>query len=63
MSEYRVVINNEEQYSVWPVGRENALGWRDEGFVGSRDECLRHIETVWQNMRPLTLRKRDTQRS
>lgn len=55
---YRVVLNHEEQYSIWPVGRENAAGWRDEGFTGSKDECLDHIEQVWHDMRPLSLRER-----
>ena len=27
---YKVVINHEEQYSIWPADRENALGWKDE---------------------------------
>ena len=53
---YKVVINHEEQYSIWPDGRENAPGWTDVGKSGSRDECLEHIEEVWTNMRPLSLR-------
>ncbi len=55
---YRVVINDEEQYSIWPVGRENAPGWRDEGFTGSKEQCLDHIEQVWHDMRPLSLRRK-----
>jgi MbtH protein len=58
---YRVVLNHEEQYSVWPAGRENAPGWRDEGFTGSKDACLDHIEQVWHDMRPLSLRNRAEQ--
>jgi MbtH protein len=55
---YRVVMNHEEQYSIWPADRELPLGWREEGKDGSRDECLAHIGTVWTDMRPLSLRRR-----
>jgi MbtH protein len=55
--QYKVVVNHEEQYSIWPVSRENALGWKDEGTVGTREECLGHINTVWTDMRPLSLRQ------
>jgi MbtH protein len=54
---YKVVVNHEEQYSIWPAGRENAPGWRDAGTSGSKQECLDHIKTVWVDMRPLSLRK------
>lgn len=54
---YKVVMNHEEQYSIWPADRENPLGWRDAGPSGSKAECLAHIERVWTDMRPLSLRK------
>jgi MbtH protein len=54
---YKVVVNHEEQYSIWPSYRENPLGWRDEGKTGPKAECLAHIEEVWTDMRPLSLRK------
>ena len=54
---YRVVVNHEEQYSIWPAERENPLGWRDAGKQGRKDECLAYIEEVWTDMRPLSLRK------
>jgi MbtH protein len=54
---YKVVVNHEEQYSIWPSARENALGWRDEGFSGGKAECLQHIKEIWTDMRPLSLRK------
>lgn len=54
---YRVVINDEEQYSIWPTDRENALGWMDVGQTGPKTECLAHIKEVWVDMRPLSLRK------
>lgn len=54
---YRVVKNHEEQYSIWPTGKDLPLGWLDAGFDGSKQSCLDHIETVWTDMRPLSLRK------
>jgi MbtH protein len=54
----KVVLNHEEQYSVWPVDRPNALGWRDAGKHGTRAECLAYIKEVWTDMRPLSLRSR-----
>lgn len=54
---YKVVINHEEQYSIWPHDRDNPLGWRDEGTVGTKKECLDHIDEVWTDMRPLSLRR------
>ena len=55
---YKVVVNHEEQYSIWPAEQENALGWKDAGKRGSKAECLAYIETVWTDMRPLSLRKK-----
>jgi MbtH protein len=55
---YKVVMNDEEQYSIWPAHRENALGWHDAGFSGTKNECLEHIKEVWTDMRPLSLRKK-----
>lgn len=54
---YKVVINNEEQYSIWPAERENPLGWHDVGKSGTKSECLHYIREVWTDMRPLTLRR------
>lgn len=54
---YKVVVNHEEQYSIWPDDRENALGWRDAGKSGLKSECLEYIKEVWTDMRPLSLRK------
>jgi MbtH protein len=55
---YKVVLNHEEQYSIWPAERENAPGWRDAGQTGTKAECLAHIERLWTDMRPLSLRRR-----
>ena len=55
--ELRVVVNHEEQYSIWPVDRELPLGWTDVGVRGPKADCLAHIERVWTDMRPLSLRR------
>jgi MbtH protein len=55
---YKVVVNHEEQYSIWPEYKENPLGWRDAGKVGTKQECLEYIKEVWTDMRPLSLRKK-----
>ena len=54
---FRVVINHEEQYSIWPDYRPIPGGWRDTGFSGKRPDCLTHVEAVWTDMRPLSLRR------
>lgn len=54
---YKVVVNHEEQYSIWFADREAPAGWREVGVSGSKAECLAHIEKVWTDMRPLSLRK------
>jgi len=55
---YKVVLNHEEQYSIWPADRENPLGWNEAGKTGPKAECLEYIKEVWTDMRPLSLRKR-----
>jgi MbtH protein len=54
---YKVVVNHEEQYSIWPADREMPRGWREAGKQGTKSECLSHIEQVWTDMRPLSLRR------
>jgi MbtH protein len=55
--EYQVVINDEEQYSIWPTFRQIPPGWRATGPHGSKQLCLDYVESVWIDMRPLSLRK------
>jgi MbtH protein len=55
---YKVVVNHEEQYSIWPAQRENPLGWQDAGKSGLKSECLEYIKEVWTDMRPLSLRRK-----
>lgn len=54
---YQVVVNHEEQYSIWPVEQELPAGWRAEGTTGTKDECLSRISEVWTDMRPRSLRE------
>jgi MbtH protein len=54
---YKVVVNHEEQYSIWPVELELPAGWNHEGTEGDKQSCLEHIERVWTDMRPLSLRR------
>jgi len=54
---YQVVVNDEEQYSLWPAGSALPAGWHETGFEGERDACLAHIREVWTDMRPLSLRR------
>jgi MbtH protein len=53
---FRVVVNDEEQYSIWPTDRELPAGWHEEGTNGTKDVCLDHIDRTWTDMRPRSLR-------
>jgi MbtH protein len=53
---YLVVINHEDQHSVWPESRAVPAGWRAVGFSGTRDECLAHIAIIWTDIRPASVR-------
>jgi len=55
---YKVVVNAEEQYSIWPDNREIPAGWREAGKTGFKDDCLAYIKEVWTDMRPASLRKK-----
>lgn len=54
---YMVVVNHEEQYSIWPSERKLPAGWQPVGKKGTREECLSYVEEIWADMRPLSLRK------
>jgi MbtH protein len=56
-SMYFVVVNDEEQYSIWPSVKPMPFGWRSVGPERSKEQCLAHIEEVWTDMRPLSLRR------
>jgi MbtH protein len=59
---YKVVLNHEGQYSIWPVEKKNPPGWTDAGKSGSKTECLAHIKEVWIDMKPLSLRNKMEER-
>lgn len=56
--DYKVVVNHEEQYSIWPADGKNPLGWKDVGILGSRRDCFAFIEKVGIDARPLSCRKK-----
>lgn len=56
-TQYTVVVNHEEQYSIWPADRELPLGWQSTGFTGLKSQCLEYIQEVWTDMRPKSLRE------
>jgi uncharacterized protein YbdZ (MbtH family) len=55
---YKVVVNHEEQYSIWPDYKDLPLGWTQVGRSGLKSECLAYIDETWTDMRPLSLRKK-----
>ncbi len=55
---YDVVVNDEEQYSIWPSHKDVPAGWRKAGKTGSKQECLDYVNEVWTDMRPKSLRDR-----
>jgi MbtH protein len=55
---YLVVVNAEEQYSIWPAEKMIPAGWTAVGAPRLKADCLKYIEEVWTDMRPLSLRKR-----
>jgi MbtH protein len=60
---YQVVVNHEEQYSIWPSDKELPIGWTTVGREGLKIDCLAYIEEVWTDMRPKSLRHRMQQQA
>jgi MbtH protein len=56
-TQYRVVVNQEEQYSIWPAARQAPNGWRETDKTGTRSECLAYIGEVWTDITPLSVRQ------
>ncbi|GHE35608.1 MbtH family protein [Streptomyces vinaceus] len=54
---FKVVVNHEEQHSIWPRDREVPPGWSEVGVAGSKDECLAYIRTAWPDITPLSVRR------
>jgi MbtH protein len=55
---WAVVVNGEQQWSVWPADSEPPEGWTRTGFTGEREACLAHISENWHDLRPASLRRR-----
>ncbi|SDR46780.1 MbtH family NRPS accessory protein [Pseudovibrio sp. Tun.PSC04-5.I4] len=55
---YVVVVNEEEQWSIWPLHKKVPEGWKLGDKKGNKEECLEFIKSVWIDMRPLSLRKK-----
>lgn len=54
---YKVIVNDEEMYAIYPADAATPAGWRDEGKMGTKEECTAYIQEVWTDMRPLSVRK------
>ncbi|MHA7962499.1 MbtH family protein [Paenibacillus sp. CAU 1782] len=57
VSSYKVVVNSEEQYALWPLQLNIPAGWSEAGKNGSKDECLAFVKEVWTDLTPLSLRQ------
>ncbi|KAF1072472.1 MAG: Protein MbtH [Pseudomonas citronellolis] len=57
-AQYKVLVNHEEQYSLWPDYKDVPAGWRETGTRGLKAECLAWVERTWTDMRPLSLRQK-----
>ncbi len=55
--EYIVLINDEEQHSLWPAFKPIPPGWRKVGPTGTKEECLAYVEGAWPDITPLSVRK------
>ena len=54
---YKVVVNQEGQFSILPIGIENIPGWKDVDKNGSKEECLAYIKRIWIDMKPISVQK------
>lgn len=61
--QFRVVVNDEGQHSIWPANRTDPPGWRDTGFQGDETRCAEHISEIWLDIRPKTLAEDSAERS
>lgn len=55
---YYVLVNDEEQHSLWPSFAEIPAGWHPAHGPAPRAECLAHVEATWTDLRPRSLRER-----
>ena len=54
---FKVLVNDEEQYSIWPEQKAVPAGWYEKGFSGTKEEVSAYIDEHWTDMRPASLRK------
>ncbi|MBQ0985585.1 MbtH family NRPS accessory protein [Streptomyces sp. F63] len=59
----KVLVNDEEQYSLWPEYLAVPAGWKETGTAGSKEECLEYVKEVWVDMRPKSLRRQMAEQS
>ncbi|NEC91733.1 MbtH family NRPS accessory protein [Streptomyces sp. SID12501] len=58
-ADYLVLVNNEQQHSIWPSGLGIPIGWTAVCEARPRQECLEYVETHWTDMRPAGIRGRE----
>jgi MbtH protein len=56
-TKFTVVVNDEEQHSIWPTELDMPAGWRALGKTGTKEECVSYIDEVWTDIRPLSVRR------
>ncbi|MER8014913.1 MbtH family protein [Streptomyces griseoluteus] len=54
---YKVVFNDEDQYSIWPASRETPFGWKEDGTSGTKEVCLARVREIADDLRPPRLRR------
>jgi MbtH protein len=54
--DYKVLVNKEGQYCIWPEMKPVPLSWEEAGHSGSKQEVLEWVKTNWTDMRPVSLR-------
>lgn len=53
---FQVLVNDEEQHSLWPTFKEVPQGWRAVFGPAGRQECLDYVDANWTDLRPKSLR-------
>jgi uncharacterized protein YbdZ (MbtH family) len=62
-NDYLVLINAEEQYSLWLADVDIPEGWTRVSGPAPKKECVDYVDRVWTDMRPRSLREREAPRS
>lgn len=53
---FKILVNDEEQYSFWPADLPVPGGWRETGVCGPKQECDEYLERTWTDLRPKSVR-------